>query len=575
MENKWDFKRLFKSEEEFSAAYDAVSNEIEKISSFKNHLITKQEIEDYLAFDEKLEKDFTKVYHYIFFAYSIDSKNPKVQEKLGKGLNLMSKYQEAVSFIPQEILKNNIEKYRDFAKTSKIIKEHLFSFESLNRTKEHVLPADKEELLSKYTKVINGYAKLHEDLSNADRLSVMVKLSDGKEIEVTDINYTTFLETLENQDDRRLVFEAVFRYYSTHKNTYASIYNGVVQKDIANMRAEGYKNILDSFMYSSNIPTEVYTSLVKTASTRTKPLKKYLELRKKVLGVETYHTYDRFRPLATSDKKFSYDEAKKLFLKATLTLGEDYYEHALKVIEDGRVDVFPKDGKQGGAYSASVGDKGPFILLNHTESLGDVFTLAHEGGHSMHTLYADENQPDATKDYKIFVAEIASTFNEHLLCDYLLDNTEDSDTKIVLLQNKIDSLIATFYRQTLFAEFELIAHNMAIDGKTLTYEALSGIMKNLYQKYYGIDLDNEKYKEFVWAYIPHMYGSPFYVYQYATSFSASMKLYQDVRNNVDGAFSRHINLLKSGGSDYPVNLVKKAGVDLTTEEPKWIYATSC
>jgi oligoendopeptidase F len=254
-------------------------------------------------------------------------------------------------------------------------------------------------------------------------------------------------------------------------------------------------------------------------------------------------------------------------MEATKTLGEEFHKLAQKALRDGAVDVDIKEGKRTGAYSTGIYGVGPFILLNHNNNIDSAFTIAHEGGHSMHTLLADETQPYSTHDYTIFVAEIASTFNEQLLLDYLIKTSNDNNFKIALIAQAIDGLLGTFYRQSLFADYEYQAHKLAENGQTITDEALSNIMKDLYMKYYNIDLSKEQYKEMVWAYIPHFFFTPYYVYQYATSFSASLQLYQNVRDKKEGAFDRYIGLLKSGGSDYPVNQVLAAGVDLTTEKP--------
>ena len=247
-------------------------------------------------------------------------------------------------------------------------------------------------------------------------------------------------------------------------------------------------------------------------------------------------------------------------------MGEDFYKKCQTVLEEGRVSAFPGDGKRTGAYSTGTYEEGPFILLNHNGKLDDVFTIAHEGGHSIHTMYSNEAQPVETADYTIFVAEIASTLNEQVLLDYMLKNIKDKNEKITLLQHSIDSLIATFYRQTLFADYELQTHKMKENGEPITDTALSNIMAELYKKYYGINLDREPLKKYVWAYIPHLFHTPFYVYQYATSNAASLAIYSKIKAGDKEAFDKYINLIKSGGSDYPVNLVKKAGVDLTKKD---------
>ena len=334
------------------------------------------------------------------------------------------------------------------------------------------------------------------------------------------------------------------------------------------MRSRGYESILDEHLYHNAIPTSVIHNLIEVASEGSAPLKKYIELRRKYLGLEKHRSYDRFLKLADAEKHYTYEEAKKLFWDSIAAFPKDFQDKAHEVLRDGFVDVYPGDGKRTGAYSNGGSNFHPFILLNFLGELNDVFTLAHESGHSIHTMYSEEAQPIMKQDYTIFVAEIASTFNEHNLLDYLLTHEQLSkDDKIFLLQKAIDEIMSTFYRQTLFGHYEYLAASKAEKGEPINHEVLSGIMTDLYKQYYGIDIAEEVYKPLVWAYIPHLYNSPFYVYQYATSFTSSMLIYENVKNGVEGAFDRYIGLLKSGGSDYPVEQVKRAGVDLTTKEP--------
>jgi oligoendopeptidase F len=290
-------------------------------------------------------------------------------------------------------------------------------------------------------------------------------------------------------------------------------------------------------------------------------------MRKEALSLDHHHTYDRFIPLATSKSKFSYDEAKELFFASLEGYDDEFVAMAKSALEDGYVDVYEQPGKRTGAYSWSAINEHPYILLNYDETLSDVFTVAHEAGHSMHSQFAAKYQSEATQNYTIFVAEIASTFNEHNLLDYFIRNAKATkEDKIALLQQSIDDILGTFYRQTLFATYELRAHELAEQGTPITYETLSGIMVDLYKEYYDLDITTEQGKEYVWAYIPHLFHTPFYVYQYATSFAASLKLYEMVQTDKSN-LKHHMDLLKAGGDDYPVLQVQKAGVDLTTKEP--------
>jgi oligoendopeptidase F len=405
-------------------------------------------------------------------------------------------------------------------------------------------------------------------LANGDRNEIEVKLQNGKTVKVSNANYASVLSTLSNQEDRKNVFEAYFKFYDDHKNTFANIYKGIIDSNIAYMKSKGYKTILSRFLEHNNIPDSVFESLINTVRDNTAPLKRYINLRKKFFNLKEYHTYDRFLTFVTSDAKYPYDFTKEEVLKALAPMGDDFVNHAKAALADGHVDVYPTDGKRSGAYSTEVYGYGAYILLNHTETLDSAFTLAHECGHSIHTLYSVETQPYQTKDYQIFVAEIPSTFNEHLFLDYLLKTSKDKNIKIAALEKQADNIVSTFYRQTLFANFEIIAHKMALEGKSITYDSLCQIMKDLYMLYYGIDLDTEPLKKYVWAYIPHLYNSPFYVYQYATCFSASTQLFKDIIiDKKAGAKEKYLDMLKAGGKMYPVDIVKLGGVDLTTPTP--------
>ena len=494
-------------------------------------------------------------------------KELKYQDLQNRIRMALMEYSAAASFVDNELLNLPYDEYVKFAEKSQIIKENLFGIKVLFDSKTHVLSPAEEKILSNSSMINSSFSRLYALLQNSDAQAVEVELSDGSKVMVSPGTYTGILSKLENQDDRRKVFEAHFDYYDKHKNTLAGIYKGVVDCSIAKMKNRGYKSFLAAYLEGQNIPDEVYLSLINTVRANTAPLKRYINLRKKFFNLNEYHTYDRLLGISNSKVEYPYEKAYEEVLKACEVMGEDFVNHAKVAMAPGHVDVYPSDGKRSGAYSTQIDGFGPYILLNHQDTLDSAFTLAHECGHSIHTLYSSENQPYPTKGYRIFVAEIPSTFNEQLFLDHLLKNSDDKELKIQALEQQIDGIVSTFYRQTLFADFEYQAHKMALEGKPFTYESLSKVMEELYQTYYGIDLNTEQLKKFVWCYIPHMYYTPFYVYQYATCFSASMKIYQDIKNNVPNAVEKYFDLLKAGGSMYPVDIVKLGGVDLTTPEP--------
>src|SRR5690606_27724853 len=363
-----------------------------------------------------------------------------------------------------------------------------------------------------------------------------------------------------------LIFKTLYKKYVENKSAFAATYNLVLQQLAANAKSRNYESTLEAALFHNNIPQSVYLNLKDAAYENTAPLKRYIEIRKKALGLDAYHTYDRFLPLAKSDKKYPYEQAKELFIKSIQSFPEEFKKAQLEAIEDGFVDAYPQDGKRTGAYSSGFYGQHPFILLNHNDTLDSVFTLAHEAGHSAHTIFSNGAQPMPIADYTIFVAEIASTFNEHALLDYLVQNASTKQEKIELLTMAIDNIHSTFYRQVLFATYEFEANKLVAEGNPISEQNLSKIMIDLYQHYYGLDITKEPGKQYVWAYIPHLFHTPFYVYQYATSFAASLKIYDSVKSNVPGAFDNYVKMLKSGGSMYPVDQAKMAGADLTNKD---------
>ena len=565
--NEWNLKEIYADKESWDKDYELLKEKIPHFADFKGKLNEEKSLEEFFLFQDELEKVLERFYSYIAMSYDKNQKDLETQASIMKARSLFPDYGAVTSYINTELLEKPYSFYEDLASKNKVIKEHLFSIKKTFDSKKFVLSPSEEKIISDYSMVSSASARLYSMLQNSDFTPVDVTLSTGEVVKVSPNTYTSILMNCEKQEDRKKVFEALFSYYDLHKNTLCTIYKGVVDADIAKMKSRGYKSILESVLDHNKIPEEVYLSLINTVKENTAPLKRYIKLRKEFFKLDEYHTYDRFLSFSNSDVKYPYEKAYEDVLKALSPLGEDFVSHALVALKEGHVDVYPTEGKRSGAYSTQVYGFGPYILLNHTNTLDSAFTLAHECGHSIHTLYSNENQPYATKDYTIFVAEIASTFNEAVFLDYLMKNSNDKELKIQALEQQIDGIVSTFYRQTLFADFEYQAHMLVIENKPFTYESLNNIMADLYKKYYDIDLDTEPLKKMVWAYIPHMYNTPFYVYQYATCFSASSKIYQDVKNNVPGAFEKYVSMLKMGGCTYPVEIVKQGGVDLTSKEP--------
>lgn len=564
---KWNLTYLFKDLDAFNQSYNKTVETIEKLAGFKGKLSNEEDFITYFDLQKVIQKTGLKVYQYASLSSDLNKKNSEASARLQKVQIAFAKLQQAVSFEEPELIAMGKEKVMPFIDKHKDLEELRFSMEKLFRRQEHILDDQSESLLANFSQLSSSGRNLYSSLSVADIEGSDVMLDNGEIVTITNSNYRSFIQKSNSAEERKNIFDAVFSYFDDHKNTYANIYKTVLDSDLARMKARKYDSSLESYLFNNNIPVDVYHSLTKVARENTKAVKKYLQLRKDHLGLEEIRTYDRFLELAKSDKEYSFEDAKSLFFNSIKHFPKDFQEKAKEVLREGFVDVYEQHGKRTGAYSSSMPDLHPFILLNYDKTLSNVFTVAHEAGHSMHSMYAQENQPSSLQNYTIFVAEIASTFNEHNLLDYIIKESKASkNEKIALLQRAIDDIMGTFYRQTLFAIYELESHKLIESGQPITADALSKIMIDLYKEFYDIDITKEEVKQYVWAYIPHMFYTPFYVYQYATSFAASLKIYENVRNDKENAFDNYLNLLKSGGSDYPVNQVLKAGVDLTKED---------
>ena len=358
--------------------------------------------------------------------------------------------------------------------------------------------------------------------------------------------------------------------FAANVNTYASLYNGVLQRDWFHAQSRGYRTTLDAALHGNNIPPAVVENLIETTKAGTEPLRRYHRLRKRVLGLDTYHTYDATIPLVDFDRKYPYDQVLEWLPASVAPLGRDYQARLRDVLKGEWIDVYENPGKRSGAYSAPVYGVHPYMLLNYNDTLDAVFTLAHEMGHSMHTLLSNAHQPFVYSAYTIFVAEVPSTLSEALFLDYMLAQATDERERIVLLQHAIDGIVGTFYTQVLFADYELQAHRLVEEGRPVTADGLGDIYFNLLQAYHGDALDYDELSRVTWARIPHFFSTPYYVYQYATCFASSAQLMQQLTTGSDAdraaAIDRYLTLLKSGGSDHPMPLLQRAGVDLSKPE---------
>ncbi len=568
MNYDWDLTSLYKSEEDYQKDLNAFKEMIPLFATFKGHLGEDEKLKEYFDLNIRLELLVNRLYAYAASKADLDRRVVESVSRENELRNLLRQLGSVSAYADPEMLGLGKEHMESFFRKYPNYSQFDFSIRKLFDSQSHVLSYDKEKLLADFSAFSSVGSSLYSTLSVSDYSPKTITLKDGREVTVSTANWTSLVADSKDPEDRKAIFEALYQYFDKHKNTYADIYSFSLQEQLGTMKARGYSSILEEHLEGNKIPKEVFLNLVEVAHEGAPILHEYYELRRKALGLDKHRSYDRFLELAKSETTLTYEEARKLFFASIEKFPEDFQEKAHKVSAEGMVDVLPKDGKRTGAYSRGGGGLEPMILLNFQGKLDDAFTLAHESGHSIHTLYSQEGQPLMKQDYTIFVAEIASTFNEHNLLDYLLSSGKlTKEDRIALLQKSIDDICSTFYRQTLFGEYEYLASLKAEKGEPIDYKVLSDIMVDLYSLYYGIDIREEVYKPLVWCYIPHLFYTPFYVYQYATSFSASLELYRRVKEGGKDAFDKYVSLLKMGGSDYPIEEVKKAGVDLTSKEP--------
>lgn len=570
---KWNTEDIYKDWNEWQKDVEKMKELMKEIPQYEDKIEnSREDFVKLIKLEESLSRILEKVYLYPYMLKDLDSTDQLVSQKLQEIEFLYAQFSVATSWISPKILeipKETLEKWID---ENDEIKDHKFNLMELYRLKAHVLDKDKEKLLSHFSQYMGAVNDIYDELSTSDIKWNEITLSTGEKVLVTNGMYSKILDGNKNQDDRRKAFEALYSSYDINKNTYSAIYKGILQRDAAGTKAKNYNSTVEKALEPNNIPVKVYENLINSAKENSGPLKKYVEFRKKQLGLDSYHYYDNQIKLVDYTREFSYEEAKEIVLKSVEPLGEDYTKNLEKAVGEGWLDVYETPNKRSGAYSLNIYDVHPYMLLNYNGTMDAVFTLAHELGHTLHSMYSTKYQPYATNDYTIFVAEVASTFNERLLLDYMLKNTTDHKEKIALIEEAIGNIMGTYYIQALFAAYEYEAHKLTEEGNPITPDVLSEIMTKLFTEYFGDSLVMDELQKIIWARIPHFFNSPYYVYQYATSFAASSRLYEKVTNEKyspeerEEARKKYIELLKSGGNNYPIEQLKLAGVNLEEKE---------
>jgi oligoendopeptidase F len=563
--DQWNLADLFPSQKAWDEAYEKVQKDLEEIRKFQGKLNEASAIKQCFALEDEISLHTERLYVYAHMKHHEDTANPTYQALSDKASKLSVQVNEALSFISPEILSLSAEQLQSFVDDPELA-FYKRTLEEMIRQKPHVLSRAEEALIAQVGNLAQSPGKIFNLLNNADLKFPKIKNEQGEEVELTHGRYIQFLES-RDRDVRRNAFKAMYSTYAKYKNTIAATLSSNINKNIFYARARHYPSVLEMSLFGDNIPKEVYTNLIDTIHESLPLLHRYLKLRKKLLKVEELHMYDLFAPLVEEFKMdITYDEAKEIVERGLQPLGENYLNILRQGFSSRWIDVYENENKRSGAYSWGAYGTHPYVLLNHKDNLNSMFTLAHEMGHAIHSYLSDEHQEYRYAQYTIFLAEVASTLNEALLMNYLLKNTTDPKEKLYLLTYYADQFRTTVFRQTMFAEFEKIIHEKAEAGESLTPDELCKIYYDLNVLYHGKDMVVDKDIEMEWARIPHFYTS-FYVYKYATGFSAATSFAKQILEEGEPAVERYLGFLKSGGSDYSINILKRAGVDMSSPEP--------
>jgi oligoendopeptidase F len=560
---KWNLSDIFPNWEVWEAGYKTLEAGIAKYAALKGTLAGGPEnLLTAFRLSEELGQLAYRVWYYPSLQYDEDQRDNAINAKRQQVQILFARLGQAESWFNPELLTIPLETVRGWMEQSEALRVYRFAIENLYRQQEHVLDEAGEKLMSLSSRLASAPNDAYWALSTADAKFPTITLSNGEQITVSYGQYRALLATRREQTDREAAFRALHETYRATLNTYATLYNGVCQRDWFQARARGYKSTLDAALHGDNIPTSVVENLIETTRAGVEPLRRYHRLRRKALGVSSYQVYDFSIPLVTFEKKYKYDEVLDWIIAAVEPLGPEYQARMREGFTGRWIDVYENQGKRSGAYSAPVYGTHPYMLLNYTDTLDDVFTLAHEMGHSMHTILSHQEQPFVYSNYTIFVAEVPSTLSEALLLEFMLKRSTDPDERIVLLQHAIDNITGTFFTQVMFADYELRAHRLAEQDQPITSEILTDTYTTLLTDYYGDAIDLNPLTGITWARIPHFFNSPYYVYQYATCFASAARLSREIMRGDSDVRARYLTLLKSGGNDSPLEQLKKAGVDL-------------
>lgn len=562
---KWDLTKIYKDEKEWQKDFDDVKEKILKVLEYKDSFLSNgKKLYEYLKYDEEVSRKLEKIYYYAHLNYDADTLDEKYKVMTNKVSDLFTKYNELSSFVVPEILKLDEEKLNTFYKDEEKLEDYRFSIENIYRFKNHTLDEEKEKMLSNLSKCLSNPEETYEALTDSDFEYDYITDEKGNRVKFNESNYSLFIKS-KDRSVRKKAFEMLHNKYKKYIRTITSTYKGEVENNVVLAKIRNYDSAISASLYSDNVPVDIYNNLIKVVNDNMNVLYDYYDLKKEILSLDRLHMYDTYVEIINKiDKKYSFDEAKEIVIDALSVLGDKYVKNLKKAFDEKWIDIYHSKSKRSGAYSSGNFDVNPYVLLNFEGTLNDVSTLAHELGHSMHTYLSCKNNPYQYSSYEIFVAEVASTVNELLLANYMLKNSKNKDEKLAIINHILDLYKATLYRQTMFAEFEKETHKLREKGEVLTSELLSNTYYNLVKKYFGPNVLCDDLIRYEWARIPHFYYN-FYVYKYATGISAASYIVDGILNNKEGALENYINFLKTGGSMYPLDELKIAGVNLNSK----------
>ena len=563
----WAIEDLYASDEMWEKEYNELKDMLPEVSKYRGRLSeSAQTLLDFMKLYEKLGILMERVYVYANQKYHEDTGNSVYQDLADKAGVIAVQVESALSFFTPEILSISEDKLEQFKSDKEELRVYDTYLKNILRRKPHILSAEMEELLADAGEMASSPDNIFSKFNNADIKFPEIKDENGEMVRITHGRYIQLLES----NDRRVredAFKAVYETYGSFKNTLAAAFSSNVKQELFFTKARNYGSNLEKALNDSNVPVEVYTNLIDAVHDNMGLMHRYVALRKKLLGVDELHMYDLYTPLVQNVKMdIPFEEAKQMVKEGLKPLGQEYQDILDEGFNNRWIDIYENENKRSGAYSWGAFGTHPYVLLNYNGTLDNVFTLAHEMGHAIHSYYSDKVQPYIYAGYKIFVAEVASTCNEAILIDHMLKNTDDKLEKAYLINHFLDKFKGTLYRQTMFAEFEMITHKMAAEGESLTAEALCKIYHDLNVLYYGNDIVVDPEIDMEWARIPHFYTA-FYVYQYATGYSAAIALARRILQEGQPAIDDYTRFLSGGSSNYPIELLKGAGVDMNTKEP--------